>query len=84
MRHLKQAIFVSACVKLLLSIWVEILLLSLSGDVEMNPDLRRNFDAAFSICHWNLNSIAAHNYAKLSLLKTCISIYSFDVIYMHF
>ena len=33
-----------------------------------------------SICHWNLNSIAAHNFAKLVLLKAFNSIHKFDII----
>ena len=35
---------------------------------------------AFSICHWNLNSISAHDYAKTLLLKAYIAIYKFDII----
>ena len=31
-------------------------LTELNGDVEKNPD------QSFSICHWNLNSIATHNF----------------------
>ena len=33
----------------------------------------------FSICHWNLNSITAQNYLKISLLRACILLYNFDV-----
>ena len=32
------------------------------------------------MCHWNLNSISAHNYIKLSLLKAYIAIHKFDII----
>ena len=32
------------------------------------------------ICHWNLNSICAHNFAKLSLLRAYVSVHKFDVI----
>ena len=35
---------------------------------------------AFSICHWNLNSISAHNYAKIFLLKAYLAIHKFDII----
>ena len=34
----------------------------------------------FSICHWNLNSMSAHNYSKISLLTAYISIHDFDII----
>ena len=33
-----------------------------------------------SKCHWNLNSICAHNFAKLSLLRAYVSIHKFDII----
>ena len=33
-----------------------------------------------SICHWNLSSIPAHNFIKLSLLCAYISINNLDII----
>ena len=50
--------------------------LLLSGDVELNPGPKFNSINDFSICHWNLNSISAHNYAKVFLRKACIAIHS--------
>ena len=47
-------------------IWVHALLIRQSGDIEMNPGPKPNPCHSFSICHWNLNSLAAHNYLKLS------------------
>ena len=35
---------------------------------------------SFSICHWNLNSVSAHNYIKLSPLRAYVSADKFDVI----
>ena len=35
-----------------------------------------------SLCHWNLNSISAHNYIKLFLLKAYIPFHKFDIIYL--
>ena len=32
------------------------------------------------ICYWNLNSITAHNFLKVSLLRAYITVHSFDVI----
>ena len=44
-----------------------IYLLILCGNIELNPGPK---DAKYlSLCHWNLNSIAAHNFAKVSTLK---------------
>ena len=43
--------------------WCSSLIL-LSGDIETNPGPTPSSGQCFSICHWNLNSIAAHNFAK--------------------
>ena len=37
---------------------------------------------SFSFCHWNLNSIAACNFIKMSLLQTYKAIHRFDIIYL--
>ena len=51
------------------SFWLQILLVLLSVDVEINLGPICTTKASLSICHWNLNSISAHDYAKLSLLR---------------
>ena len=52
-----------------------------SGDVELNPGPKnRNSCYNFSICHWNLNSITAHNFAKVNLLQAYNAIHDFDMI----
>ena len=56
------------------------LLLMLSGDVEIKPGLLSNCKEYFSICHWNLNSISAHDYSKLFPLKVYIILHKFDII----
>ena len=45
------------------------LLILLSGDAEINPGPTRTPKASLSISHWNLSSISACNYIKLSLLR---------------
>ena len=55
-------------------------LLLLCGDVEPNPGPKQNTAKKFTICHWNLNSIAAHNFAKLVLLKGYNSVHKCDII----
>ena len=55
-------------------------LLMLCGDIESNPGPRPNSGQSFSICHWNLNSIAAHNFSKISLLKAYNAIHTYDII----
>ena len=46
----------------------------------VNPGPKQSSINAFSICHWNLNSLSAHNYAKIFLLKAYIAIDRFDII----
>ena len=56
----------------------------LCGDVELNPDpnKKRNSWFTFSICHWNLNSLTAHNSEKVNLLEAYNSVNKFDIIYL--
>ena len=51
--------------------------LLLGGDVESKLGPKQSFVSTFSICHWNLNSISAHTYVKISLLKAYIMIQKF-------
>ena len=53
-------------------IWLSLTIIRLSGDIEENPGPKCNSNQSFSICHWNLNSITAHNYLKKSLLRAYI------------
>ena len=49
--------------------------LFLSGDIETNPGSNRNLNNHFTICHWNLNSISAHNFVKAYL-----AVHKFDIV----
>ena len=49
----------------------------LCGDIESNPGPRPNSSQSFSICHWNLNSITAHNFSKISLLRAYNAIHNY-------
>ena len=51
----------------------------LSGDIEKNPVPKKNFRQIFSIGHWNLNSLVAHNFTKVALLKARLSVQKFDI-----
>ena len=51
----------------------------LGGDIEVNPRPKLISKESFPICHWNLNSITAHNYTKILLLKAYIAVYKFDI-----
>ena len=50
------------------------------GDIELNPGPKNLKNKLFSVCHWNLNSLTAHNYSKLTQLKAYISMYKYDCI----
>ena len=61
-------------------IWVHALLIRQSGDIAMNRGPKPNPCHSFSICHWNLNSLTAHNYLKVSLLRAYVGIKKFNVV----
>ena len=48
--------------------------------IEVNPGPKKNFSTNFSFCHWNLNSLSAHNYVKFSSLQAYNIVYKHDVI----
>ena len=54
----------------------------LSENIKTDPGPTPTSGKCFSICHWNLNSITAHNYAKLSLLTAYNKVHSFDIIFL--
>ena len=60
--------------------WLCSLLVMLSGDVEVNPGLKKKDKDCLSICHWNFNSISASGYSKLFLLNSFNSLHKFDII----
>ena len=52
------------------------------GDIELNPGPRKSKGNTVSVCHWNLNSITAHDFSKLAQLKAHISTYKYDCIWL--
>ena len=46
----------------------------------MNPGPRKEKKNSLSVCHWNLNSLSAHNFSKLTQLKAYNAIYKHDFI----
>ena len=55
-----------------------LILLVNHGDIEINPGPKKKLAKYFSCCHWNVNSILAHN--KLSLLTAYNSALNYDLI----
>ena len=72
--------FITVVMNVWITICLYIILISLSEDVQLNPGPRDKSSSAFSIYHWNLNSIMAYNYAKMSLLEAYIAAQKFDVV----
>ena len=56
------------------------ILLRCHGDTELNPDPKKSKENILSVCHWNRNSITAHNFSKLTQLKAYVSTYKNDFI----
>ena len=48
-----------------------------SGDIETNPGPEHS---TFNFCSWNLNSICAHNFTRVSLIEAYNSVYNYDLI----
>ena len=64
----------------LLTLLYVFVLLQCHGDIELNPDPKKSKDNILSVCHWNINSITAHNFLKLAQLKVYTSTYKYDFI----
>ena len=75
-----KGLYVYKLVMFMRYIWVYSITIKMSGDIEMNPGPKPSSCNKFSICHWNLNSISAHNFIKLSLLRAYISVHNFDIL----
>ena len=60
------------------SLFYQILLL-LHGDVETNPGPNKKYNP-FTCCHWNVNSLIAHNMVKLSSIAASNTIHKYDFI----
>ena len=56
------------------------MLISLSGEIELNPGPKPSSFKCFSICHWNLNSITSHDFLKVKLLTAYNVMHKFDII----
>ena len=58
-----------------------LLLLFMLGDIELNSGPNKtNSSCKFSVCYWNLNSLAAHNFEKVGLLEAFNAINKFYII----
>ena len=59
------------------------LTLFISGDVELNQGPKNTKSSyCFSVCHWNHNSLIAHDFSKLSIIEAYNTHHNFDMICM--
>ncbi len=76
--HFRHACILIACIGLigfvLISRWLVPSVLLLSGDIEVNPGPQ-----TLDFCCWNLNSIAAHDFLRVSLIEAYNSVYSYEI-----
>ena len=63
-------------------LWIYSYRISLSDDIELNPRQKRDINQCFSMCHWNLNSVASHNFPKIQSLIAYNCIHKLDIIYL--
>ena len=64
----------------LFHVWLFLTSTKQSGDIWQKHGPKSNSCQSFCICHWSLNSILAHNFIELSLLRSYIVIQKFDVV----
>ena len=61
-------------------IWLHIHLLNLCGDAEKNPGPKSYSAQYLTNFQWDLNSIVAHTFFKIALLKTNLSVDKMDIV----
>ena len=71
--------FVGITLKVLSSSYI-FLLLQYHGDIDINPGPQKLKPKSLLVCHWNLNSLSAHNFSTLTQLKAYISMFKHDFI----
>ena len=71
--------FESAFIILLTLLYI-LIFLQCHGYIEPNPGPKKLKTNYLSVCHWNLNSLSARNFTKLTQLKAYNSIYKYDFI----
>ena len=70
----RHILYFSLLVNYLCQLWLRKLHINLSGDIELNPGPKSNSCEDFSVCHWNLKSISAHD--SVSLLNAYTPLHS--------
>ena len=63
----------------LLLLFIPFLLLLFNGDTEFNPGPKKT-EGSLSCCHCNVNSLLAHDRAKVTSLEAYNSVFKYDFI----
>ena len=63
-----------------LFIYLFFLLLLCNGDVESNPESKKSKELSLSCCHWNVNSLLAHDCVEVNYLEAYNSVFKYDFI----
>ena len=64
----------------LLLLFIPFFAFTVNGVVESNPEPKKSKELSFSSCHWNGNSLLAHNCAKVTSLEAYNSMFKYDFI----
>ena len=54
----------------LTQLWIHSQCISLSGDIKVNSKPKWDINQGFSVCHWNLKSVASHNFIRNSVFNS--------------
>ena len=57
-------------------LWIPILVVILSNDVELHPGPHHRYNGNFSFCNWNLNSLAKNSFERVQLIEAHNSVCS--------
>ena len=72
--------YITSCIDVVYSTYFLHILLLQHGDIETNPGPQKEKTKNLSCCHWNVNSLIAHNLSKLAQPEACNLVYKHDFI----
>ena len=65
-------------------LWLPLLVVLLSNDIEVNPGPHTNRDSChsdlFSFCNWNLNTLSKDDFQRITLMEAHNSLHHYDII----
>ena len=79
-RSFTNFLYITSFIDVAYSTYFLHILLLQHGDIETNPGPQKEKTKNLSCCHWNVNSLIAHNLFKISQLEAYNSVYKHDFI----